>query len=282
MSHSSPWRSAMPPLELQGGLAVAHYRMRFAHELTTGRIIFPRAELKQHFDGAILDEQGVGFWHDQPVYVLELNEAELPSDCFDWVGARQFMLQGETATYKLLAFASQIGTWSREHRYCGGCGQPMHSSRAHRMRYCTPCGLQQYPRISPCMIVVVSKGDEILLARSPRFIPGMYSALAGYAEPGETIEQCVHREVMEETQIEIQTPKYITSQNWPFPHSMMLGFHAQYLRGDIVPELDEIEDAQWFNIHQLPPLPAPGSIARYLIDLYLHQRLGGIEPVLPY
>ncbi len=281
MSHYQHWRSAMPPLDLPDGLAVAHYKQGFVHDLTTQTVIFSRAELKHSFAGRILDEQAIGYWQDKPMYLLELDSKDLPDSKFDWITARHFMLQGEIALVKLLGFASQVGTWAREHRYCGSCGQPMHNSLAHRMRYCKPCGVQSYPRLAPCMIVLVSRGDEILLARAPRFVPGMYSALAGFAEPGETIEECVHREVMEETCLKIHQLRYVTSQNWPFPHSMMLGFHAEYLSGDIVPELDEIEDAQWFNIHQLPQLPMPGSIARYLIDLHLYQRLGGNEPVLP-
>jgi len=131
------------------------------------------------------------------------------------------------------------------------------------------------------MIVLITRGDEVLLARSPRFVPGVYSTLAGFAEPGESAEECLIREVREEVQVEVQNIQYVGSQCWPFPHSMMLGFHAEYAGGEIVPQADEIEDAQWFNIHSLPPLPASRSIARYLIDLYVAQRLGQPEPILP-
>jgi NAD+ diphosphatase len=147
--------------------------------------------------------------------------------------------------------------------------------------YCRDCDLRAYPRISPSMIVLITRGDEVLLARSPRFVTGVYSTLAGFAEPGESAEDCVHREVMEEVQVRVRNIQYKGSQCWPFPHSMMLGFHAEYDSGDIVPQVDEIEDAQWFSVHDMPPLPASRSIARYLIDLYLAQRLGLAEPVLP-
>lgn len=131
------------------------------------------------------------------------------------------------------------------------------------------------------MIVVISRGDEILLARSSRFVEGMYSALAGYVEPNETVEHCVQREVREEVSVEVENIRYIASQNWPYPYSLMLGYHAEYKSGEIVPQPDEIEDAQWFSIYDLPRLPARNSIARYLIDLYVAQRLGHAEPVLP-
>lgn len=283
MSSGQHWQSALLPLDLSDGLAVAHFQTRFIRERGRERIVFARDELRQLLTGRIVSEQGIGYWHGQPLYVLQLDNDELPADDrFEWIGSRAYMLQGEIELFRMLAFASQTGTWAREHRFCGSCGQPMQSSTTHRMRYCTPCGVEQYPRIAPCMIVLVSRGDEILLARSPRFVPGMYSVLAGFAEPGESIEGCVHREVMEETCIRVQHLRYIASQNWPFPHSLMLGFHAEYLDGDIRPQLDEIEDARWFNINRLPDLPVQGSIARYLIDLYLHERLGGVQPVLPY
>ena len=131
------------------------------------------------------------------------------------------------------------------------------------------------------MLVLDTRGDELLLARSGRFAPGVYSTLAGYVEPGESVEECVVREVREEVGVEIHAPRYVASQGWPFPHSLMLGFHAEYAGGVIVPQPEEIEDARWFSIHQLPPLPAAQSIARYLIELYVAQRLGRPEPVLP-
>lgn len=148
--------------------------------------------------------------------------------------------------------------------------------------YCQPCDLRSYPRISPSMIVLITRGDEVLLARSPRFVTGVYSTLAGFAEPGESAEDCLVREVREEVAVEVKNIQYVGSQCWPFPHSMMLGFHAEYAGGEIVMQPDEIEDAQWFNVHDLPPLPAGRSIARYLIDLYVARRLGLPDPVLPH
>lgn len=131
--------------------------------------------------------------------------------------------------------------------------------RWERAMYCQPCDLRSYPRISPSMIVLVTRGDEILLARSPRFVTGVYSTLAGFAEPGESAEDCLVREVREEVAVEVQNIQYVGSQCWPFPHSMMLGFHAEYAGGEIVMQPDEIEDAQWFSVHDLPPLPAGPS-----------------------
>lgn len=272
------WQQGMPSVAESAGLAVAHYRMGFLGG--QGGLLFPRQWLREQLAGHILVEQGIGHLNGEAVFVFELNETlELPD--MQWHNMRHFMLEGQMSLFRLLAFASQIGTWAREHRFCGSCGQAMQQAVGHRMMQCASCRLQNYPRLAPCMIVVITRGDDILLGRSPRFVSGMYSALAGYAEPNETIEHCVEREVREEVGLEVENIRYIASQNWPFPYSLMLGFHAQYKSGEIVPEPEEIEDAQWFNIRNLPPLPAQNSIARYLIDLYVAQRLGHAEPVLP-
>lgn len=272
------WQQGVPDCASAGGLVVAHHAMRFLADVNG--VVFPRQWLTAQLCEDIIAEQGIGYLSGEPVFMLELKQpVQLPG--MHWQSLRQFMLDGSLAVFRMLGFASQIGTWAREHRFCGSCGQAMQQAVGHRMMQCHQCQLQQYPRLAPSMIVVVSRGDEILLARSPRFVTGMYSALAGYVEPNETVEHCVAREVREEVSIDISDIRYITSQNWPFPHSLMLGFHAQYQGGEIVPQPDEIEDAQWFNIHNLPPLPAENSIARYLIDLYVAQRLGRPEPMLP-
>ncbi|MGY2376736.1 NAD(+) diphosphatase [Pseudomonas sp. SDO524_S393] len=260
-----------------GGWAVARSRDGFLHD--TNGPLFPREWLKRQ-DLAVFAEHGIGHLDGEPVYLLELDAAGEVPGC-SWQGLRGFMLQGDHTLYKVLGYAAQIGTWAREHRFCGSCGQAMVQVPRERAMHCAACDLRSYPRISPSMIVLVTRGDEILLARSPRFVTGVYSTLAGFAEPGESAEDCLIREVREEVQVEVKNIQYMGSQCWPFPHSMMLGFHAEYAGGDIVPQADEIEDAQWFNIHDLPPLPASRSIARYLIDLYLARRSGHAEPVLP-
>ncbi len=122
------------------------------------------------------------------------------------------------------------------------------------------------PRISPAVMVLISRGDELLLARSPRFRAGVFSALAGFVEAGETLEQCAGREVFEEVGIEIANLRYVRSQFWPFPDSLMVAFFADYAGGTIKPDPVEIEDAKWFSRSALPALPEPVSIARQLID----------------
>ncbi|MDD0977627.1 NAD(+) diphosphatase [Pseudomonas fontis] len=274
---SARWTTAVLDTTITGGWAVARCAEGF---LVDGNgALFPRDWLKrQELD--VLFEHGIGHYDGQPVFLLELRAPQSVPGC-SWRGLRQFMLEGDFDTYKILGYAAQIATWAREHRFCGSCGQAMEQIHWERAMYCAPCELRSYPRISPSMIVLISRGDEILLARSPRFVAGVYSTLAGFAEPGESAEDCLVREVREEVAIEVSNIQYVGSQCWPFPHSMMLGFHAEYAGGEIVMQPDEIEDAQWFRIDALPPLPAGRSIARYLIDLYVARRLGLAEPVLP-
>jgi len=272
------WQPAQLDPSVDGGWALVHCQQAFLQD-STG-VLFPRDWLKR-LQLPLLSEQGLGYFEGERVFLLDLMQRE-PVPGASWLGLRQLMLQDEDADrFRMLGFAAQIGTWASQHRFCGSCGKPMLQHPSERAMQCGECGLRQYPRLSPSMIVLVTRGDEILLARSPRFAPGVYSALAGYVEPGETVEQCVVREVREEVGVDILAPRYICSQGWPFPHSLMLGFHAEYAGGDIVIQPEEIEDAGWFRIDQLPALPASKSIARYLIELYLARRLGRAEPVLP-
>jgi NAD+ diphosphatase len=129
-----------------------------------------------------------------------------------------------------------------------------------------------YPRLSPAVIVLVKRGDRILLARSPGFPPGMYSVLAGFVEPGESIEEAISREVCEEVGVEVENVRYFGSQPWPFPHSLMIGFTADYAGGELRVEPDEIEDAGWFEADDLPAVPPRISIARAMIDAFVAQR----------
>ena len=156
--------------------------------------------------------------------------------------------------------------WQKNHRYCGRCGTPTSRRQEEFCMVCPACGLVVYPRISPAVMVLIRRDNELLLARSPRFKPGVYSALAGFVEAGETLEQCAIREIREEVGLEISNLRYFRSQSWPFPDSLMVAFFADYAGGSITPEPSEIEDARWFLPDALPPLPEPVSLARQLID----------------
>ncbi|MDD1728050.1 MAG: NAD(+) diphosphatase [Methanospirillum sp.] len=153
--------------------------------------------------------------------------------------------------------------------FCGRCGTKNGMKVDELAKQCPACGLLTFPRLSPAIIVRIVQEDRILLARSPHFPSGMYSVVAGFVEPGESLEAGVHREVFEEVGIRIRDLQYFGSQPWPFPDSLMIGFVARYLSGEIKCDGVEIEDAQWFSRDQLPELPGPLSIARSLIEDYL-------------
>ena len=168
--------------------------------------------------------------------------------------------------------AVQIVEWERTHRFCGRCGAPTLPAEGERAMRCRKCGLLAFPRLSPAVIVLIHRGDEVLLARSHRFPEGMYSALAGFVEPGETVEGALIREVAEEVGVRVRDLEYRGSQPWPFPNSLMLGFFAEYAGGEIVPEAAEIADAAWFPVDALPTIPGPISIANRLITAWVARR----------
>jgi NAD+ diphosphatase len=170
--------------------------------------------------------------------------------------------------------AVQLVDWARTHRYCGRCGTPTEPSPGERAKRCPACGQLAFPRIAPAVITLVSRGDEALLARGVTFPVPMYSCIAGFVEPGETLEDAVRREVREEVGVEITNLAYVSSQPWPFPHSLMIGFTADWASGEIVIDPDEIIDAQWFRADAMPIIPPGVSIARKLIDGWLHAVAG--------
>ena len=171
--------------------------------------------------------------------------------------------------WTLAGRAAQLVEWDRTHLFCGRCGSPTEHAAGERARRCPACGHSAFPRLSPAVIVRVTRGDEILLARSQRFPGSMYSVLAGFVEPGESLEECVARELEEEVGIEVGDIAYFSSQPWPFPHSLMIGFTATWLSGDLRIEEEELIDARWFTRDDLPHLPGRLSIARKLIDAWL-------------
>jgi len=172
----------------------------------------------------------------------------------------------------LLSFrAIHLLEWSQKTRFCKKCGIEIKIQDSERAKKCPGCGHQSFPRISPAVIVLVERGDQCLLARSPRFQDGFYSVLAGFAEPGETLEETVEREVWEETGIKVKDIRYFGSQPWPFPDSLMIGFTARYAGGEILVDGTEILEANWYTFNQLPKIPGRISIARSLIDWFVNK-----------
>lgn len=208
--------------------------------------------------------QPLGYWQDVPL-ALSL-EAQAGSD---WPTARDWLARLPESRFPLVSTALQVGAWLRNHRFCGRCGTPAERLDAEFAMHCHACGHRNYPRISPCIITLVTHGEALLLARSPRFPPGRYSTLAGFIEPGESAEEAVRREIFEEVGLSVGRIRYFRSQAWPFPHSLMLGFFAEAASRRIRIDGVEIADAAWFSPRKLPQLPPLYSISRALIETHL-------------
>jgi len=198
------------------------------------------------------------------IAILLPDDASAPG--FALAGLRALFLRLPEPLLAIAARAFQVIEWDRTHRYCGRCGAPTRDKDGERAKQCTACGYVAYPRISPAMMVLVTRGRELLLAHANRFQASMYSALAGFVEAGESIEDCIHREVREEVGIEVTDLRYFASQSWSFPHSLMIAYTARYAGGELAPDGAEIADVRWFDVDALPDLPSPVSIARRLID----------------
>jgi NAD+ diphosphatase len=170
--------------------------------------------------------------------------------------------------------ACHILQWRHESAYCGSCGSPNGYAPGELARQCPVCGRQEFPRISPAIIVlIINDRGEALLAHNRKFSGRIYSLIAGFTEAGESLEATVVREVREEVAIEVRDIRYMASQPWPFPNSLMLGFTARYAGGTIKADGVEIEDARWFDRDHLPELPGHGSVSRYLINQWLEGKL---------
>ncbi len=183
---------------------------------------------------------------------------------------RSLLFFSDQEQFLLAGRASQLVDWYEGHRFCGACGARTVHHDNERTLVCVACSQHFFPRISPCVIMLVTKGEQMLLARSSRHKAKFYSCLAGFIEIGETPEETVHREVKEEVNLEVKNIRYVSSQSWPFPSQLMLGFLAEYAGGEIVPEPSEIDDAQWYDIDSLPSVPSEKiSVAGKLICTFI-------------
>ncbi|MGM9319733.1 NAD(+) diphosphatase [Deinococcus aquaticus] len=226
----------------------------------------------------VTDTSGLGDLNGRTMFTAAL-DGGLPDGYVSVPVRSAFGMLGDTLM-GVAGYASQILEFHRTHRYCGRCATPMQDSAHERSRVCPNCGLTAYPRVAPVAMVLITRGHgpdtEVLLARGPNFPPGMYSAIAGFVEPSETLEVAAHREIAEEVGVTVTDLQYAFSQPWPFPHSLMIGFTARYQGGEITPQPGEIEDARFFPVTALPKLPPRVSIARALIDQAVQRALGHV------
>lgn len=221
--------------------------------------------------------QVLGQLDGRPVCSAEIDgSAEIPAGHAAY-SLRRLFGRMEQIDFDVAGTAYQIAQWDKTHQFCSACALPLEYRPGARCKVCSKCKIDYFPKISPAMIVLVEDGDQLLMARHSRLPPGMYALIAGFLEPGETLEQCVQREVFEETGLEVDDIRYFGSQPWPFPHQIMLGFFARKRAGDIRIDLEELEDARFFHPNELPLLPPPITIARQLIDAWLAKSIKSTE-----
>ncbi|MGD9662457.1 MAG: NAD(+) diphosphatase [Porticoccaceae bacterium] len=186
-------------------------------------------------------------------------------------GLRKFLGNLPDGLFRLLGRALQINDWYRAHRYCGYCGGRTTIVANERAMGCDRCRKIYYPRLSPCIMALITRGNECLLARNGQWTVPYYSVLAGFIEPGESAEAALRREVMEEVGLNVGNLHYMGSQPWPFPGQLMLGFFADYAGGDIRVDGIEIVDAQWYPFNDLPNIPGEFSLSGQLIRLFVER-----------
>ena len=198
-------------------------------------------------------------------YAAEIDEQHpLPSG-WTALGLREMFARVDGTTAALSGRALQILNWERDNQFCSRSLTQIRSRGDERARACPACRFTSYPPVSPAVMVLVTRGRELLLARKAEWVPGRYSAIAGFVEPGEMLEDTVARETREEVGVEVGELRYFGSQPWPFPHSLMVAFTAEYAGGELRPDGVEIEEAAWFDAEALPGLPPSVSISRRLI-----------------
>lgn len=214
----------------------------------------------------------IGDIEGKPCFLIDMGQETAVQDRFTGITLREFISQTTPHWFGMVARSHQLAVFLQTHRFCGQCGDRMHNVGWEMAMQCKTCQHRAYPRISPCIIVAITDGNNILLARGKHHKAGLYSILAGFVESGETLEQAVHREVMEEVGIRIKHVRYIESQPWPFPHQLMCGFVAEYDSGDITIDQREIIEADWFPLNSLPTTPSKETISGRLIALSLAQQ----------
>ena len=240
--------------------------------------ILPRATTFDELGVPFRDPHYLGTRNGVHCFAVDLEEGAQAPAGMALQGLRMLYGTLDEPTFQLAGRAFQIVNWDRTHHFCGRCGTAADYHKSDRARQCPDCGLLSFPRVSPAVITLIHRGDEFVLARNGRFPQGRYSIIAGFVEAGEALEEGVTREIQEEVGLEVTDITYHSSQPWPFPNSLMIGFTAAWKSGEIVVDGEEIVDADWFSASRLPEsLPDGISISRRIIDDFL-ARHGGAAP----
>ena len=231
----------------------------------------PSKDYPEELSEAILVRREIGALEGCACWAAEVATDAEPPEEMVFRDLRGLFSRMNEDFFRMAGRAKQIVGWNATHRFCGRCGGETEPVPGELAKRCTRCGMLHYPRLSPAIIVLVRDGGRVLLARSPGFPEGMYSVLAGFVEPGESMEEGIRREVREEVGIEVTNLQYFGSQPWPFPNSLMIGFTTEYAGGELELDPTEIEDAGWYEPGGFPPLPPKVSIARAMIDEFVAQ-----------
>lgn len=275
-----PFRSSVQPLSTPDPSRSLAFTFRGSELLvrrTERGVSIPSIAQVVSLQVELTTETYLGDLDGSDLIAWELSERlDTVPDGWELLGLRAIYGAVDDQLFALAGRAVQLLDWRRNHRCCGRCGNPTELAEHDRAVTCSACGLVAYPRLSPAVIMTVERDDACLLAHGVNFQPGMYSCVAGFVEPGESLEEAVAREVLEETGIVVTDIRYFGSQPWPFPNSLMIGFNCRYASGEIVLEDAEIGDARWFTPDAMPMLPGKISIARRLIDDFLRRH--GVEP----
>jgi len=261
-----------PSTESDEDLWFVYHQDQLLVKNTTERYLVPCRRDLENFKPPLIRKQFIGLLDETPCYAAEISMDKDVSDLFAFKRLRELFLgQLDEELVWIAGQANQLVDWSRSHQFCGKCGRQTEDGQDERAKVCPRCRLINYPRVSPAVIVAVVKENQILLANNIRFKYGYYSVLAGFVEPGETLEECVAREIKEEVGISVKNIRYFASQPWPFPNSLMVAFLADYASGKIKADQTEIKDAGWFTADTLPNIPPRITIARQLIDWFLNR-----------
>ncbi len=241
-------------------------------DLRGGKPAIPRKDALAGLDLSASDGYRIGIKDDRACETYPVpKETEAPQG-MSFMGLRRLFGLLGPEEYSMAVRAMGILNWDGTCRFCSACGSKVNRLTDIFAKQCDACGFTMFPKISPAVIVAVEKADTILLARAGRFAENLYSVLAGFAEPGESLEDTVRREIKEEVGIEVRNIRYFGSQSWPYPDSLMIGFTAEWASGEIAVDNNEITDARWFTVENMPLIPDKVSIARALIDEFVKKR----------
>ena len=234
-------------------------------------LIFEEDDLKWS-EMEMVNKQFIGYLNEKPCNILEVTHDSKLDDDLILTPLRNLLGRIPDSLFTVCSRSLQLSEWKRNNQFCGVCGKNMKMHETERAMFCECNSVLIYPKISPCIIVLVTKGEELLLAHNKNFPGTFYSTLAGFIEAGESAESAIHREIFEEVKVRVQNIKYFGSQSWPFPSQLMLGYHAEYLEGEITPDGEEIDLADWFHYKDLPNVPTGNiSISGQLIESYIEE-----------